>query len=154
MDQEPAGGGTGTKRTFGPIYPPAMMLELLVYCYITGTFSSRRIHEADGTDAAVRYICGGKAHPEFSVICAFRRENKQAFIKVLRIAQELGHLKRVGNISVDGTKIKADAGKHKAVSYEYAKKQLGVCCTCGFFAYLCKKSRSMGMLYSSSIRSL
>jgi hypothetical protein len=42
------------------------------------------------------------------------------------IARELGHLKRVGNISVDGTKIKADAGKHKAVSYEYAKKQLEV----------------------------
>ncbi|MDR1931057.1 MAG: transposase, partial [Treponema sp.] len=101
-----------------------MMLELLVYCYITGTFSSRRIQQATYTDVAVRYICGGKAHPEFSVICAFRRENreafKEAFIKVLGIAQETGHLKKLGNISVDGTKIKANASKHKAVSYEYA----------------------------------
>ncbi|MDR1902435.1 MAG: transposase [Treponema sp.] len=81
-------------------YPPAMMLELLVYCYITGTFSSRRIQQATYTDVAVRYICGGKAHPEFSVICAFRRENreafKEAFIKVLGIAQETGHLKKLG----------------------------------------------------------
>ncbi|MDR1904083.1 MAG: transposase [Treponema sp.] len=55
------GGGAGTKRTFGPKYPPAMMLELLVCCYITGIFSSRRIHQAAYTDVAVRYICGGSA---------------------------------------------------------------------------------------------
>ncbi|MDR1901992.1 MAG: transposase [Treponema sp.] len=117
--------GTGDEQ-----YPPVMMLELLVYCYITGTFGSRRIQQATYTDVAVRYICGGKAYPEFSVICAFRRENqeafKEAFIKVLGIAQETGHLKKLGNISVDGTKIKTNAGKHKAVSYEYAKKQLEV----------------------------
>jgi hypothetical protein len=62
------------------------------------------------------------------VICAFRRENQEAFqeafIKALGIAQETGHIKKLGNISVDGRKIKANAGKHKAVSYEYAKKQI------------------------------
>jgi hypothetical protein len=105
-----------------------MMLALPVYCYIKGVFGSRRIEEATYTDVAVRYICGGKAHPDFSVICAFRRENREAFeeafVKVLGIAQELGHLKRKGDISVDGTKVKANASKHKAVSYEYAKKQI------------------------------
>ncbi|MDR1905273.1 MAG: hypothetical protein LBQ88_23705 [Treponema sp.] len=62
-----------------------------------------------------------------TIICAFRRENQEAFIKVLGIAQETGHIKKLGNISVDGTKIKADAGKHKAVSYENAKKQMEAC---------------------------
>ncbi|MDR1902816.1 MAG: transposase, partial [Treponema sp.] len=95
LRKQSTGGESGTKRTFGPIFPPEMMPELLVYCYIIGIFSSRRIHQATYTDVAVRYICGGKAHPEFSVICAFRRENqeafKEAFIKVLGIAQETGH---------------------------------------------------------------
>jgi transposase len=113
--------GTGSEQ-----YPPAMMLALLVYCYAVGIFGSRRIEQATYTDVAVRYICGGRAHPDYSVICAFRRENKEvfeeAFVKVLGAAQEMGPLKKVGNISVDGRKIKANASKHQAVSYDYAKK--------------------------------
>ncbi|GHU07642.1 hypothetical protein FACS1894151_02270 [Spirochaetia bacterium] len=63
------------------------------------------------------------------MICTFRTENKEvfkeAFTKVLVMAQEIGHLKKVGGISVDGTKIKANASKHKAVSYQRAKKMIG-----------------------------
>ncbi|GHV34477.1 hypothetical protein AGMMS4952_26880 [Spirochaetia bacterium] len=64
------------------------------------------------------------------MICIFRTENKaafeEAFVKVLVIAGEMGHLKKVGGISIDGTKIKANASKHKAVSYKHAKKMIGV----------------------------
>ena len=111
--------GTGDEQ-----YPPEMMLALLVYCYATGRFGSRTIEAATYTDVAVRYICGGFAHPDHSVICAFRKDNKeafeQAFTKILLLARELKKLKKVGSISVDGTKIKANANKHKSVSYKRA----------------------------------
>src|SRR5215469_280354 len=111
--------GTGSEQ-----YPPEMMLALLVYCYATGRFGSRTIEAATYTDVAVRYICGGEAHPDHSVICAFRKENREvfeeAFTKILVLARQLKLLKRVGGISVDGTKIKANASKHKAVSYKRA----------------------------------
>ncbi|GHV87912.1 IS1182 family transposase ISMac2 [Spirochaetia bacterium] len=105
-------------------YPPEMMLALLIYCYATKRMSSRVIEEATHTDIAVRYICGGKAHPDHTVICRFRSGNKaafkEAFTKVLILAKEMGHLKRVGAISVDGTKIHANASKHAAMSYQRA----------------------------------
>ena len=105
-------------------YPPSMMLSLLVYCYATGRFSSREIEQASYYDVAVRYICGGDKHPDHDTICAFRLKNrevfKEAFVKVLMIAGELGYLKKVGGVSVDGTKIKANASKHSAVSYQRA----------------------------------
>jgi len=105
-------------------YPPEMMLALLVYSYATGRFGSRRIEAATYTDVAIRYICGGAAHPDHSVICAFRKENKEAFeeafTKILVLARQLNKLKKVGGISVDGTKIKANASKHKAISYKRA----------------------------------
>jgi transposase len=109
-------------------YPPDMMLALLMYCYATGVFSSRRIEAATYTDIAVKYICGGRAHPDHSVISAFRKDNKaafeEAFKRLLLLAREMGHLKKVGGISVDGTKLHANASKHSAVSYEYAVKML------------------------------
>lgn len=111
-----------------PQYPPAMMLSLLIYCYATGRFSSRMIEEASWYDVAVRYICGGDTHPDHDTICAFRTRNreafKEAFVKVLLIAQELGYLKKVGSVAVDGTKIKANASKHAAVSYKRAEEML------------------------------
>src|SRR5215469_16375700 len=116
--------GTGSEQ-----YPPEMMLRtfgstLLVYCYATGRFGSRTIEAATYTDVAVRYICGGEAHPDHSVICAFRKDNKEAFedafTKILVLARQLKLLKKVGGISVDGTKVKANASKHKAVSYKRA----------------------------------
>jgi transposase len=104
------GRGSGSEQ-----YPPEMMLALLIYSYATGTFSSRGIEAATYSDIAVMYICAGKAHPDHSVICEFRVKNKEAFreafTKVLLIARQSRKLKKVGGISVDGTKIRANASK-------------------------------------------
>jgi len=112
--------GTGDRQ-----FPPSMMLALLVYCYATGRFSSRVIEDATYTDVAVRFITAD-SHPDHDTICRFRRENRrafrEAFVKVLAIAGQSGFVKQVGGISVDGTKIKANASKHAAVSYERAGK--------------------------------
>jgi len=114
--------GTGSRQ-----YPPSMMLTLLIYCYATGRFSSRSIEAATHFDVAVRYICGGEHHPDHSVICAFRTANSklftECFVKVLAMAQEMGALK-LGTVSIDGTKIKADASKHAAVSYKKAAEMI------------------------------
>jgi len=110
--------GTGSKQ-----YPPSMLLALLVYCYSTGRFSSRVIEEASWCDVAVRYICAG-THPDHETICTFRRVNRKAFeqffVHVLEVAAPSGVLKKVGTVSVDGTKIHANASKHSAVSYGHA----------------------------------
>jgi len=105
-------------------YPPEMMISLLIYSYVTGRFGSRTIEASTYTDVAMRYICGDKAHPDHSAICRFRKDNKkafeEAFTKVLVLAHQLGKLKKRGGGSVDGTKMKANASKHKAVSYKRA----------------------------------
>lgn len=115
--------GSGSEQ-----YPPSMMLALLIYCYATGRFSSRLIEQATYYDVAVRYICGGDKHPDHDTICSFRLKNrkafKEAFVKVLMIAEELGHLKKIGGVSIDGTKINANASKHAAVSYKRAGKMI------------------------------
>jgi transposase len=115
--------GSGNKQ-----YSPSMMLMLLIYCYATGRFSSRVIESATYSDLAVRYICGGDQHPDHDTICSFRRNNKalfsECFVKVLALAKELGCLKKVGGISIDGTKIKANASKHAAVSYKRAGEMI------------------------------
>lgn len=114
--------GTGSRQ-----YPPSMLLALLVYCYSTGRFSSRVIEEASWCDVAVRYICAG-THPDHDTICTFRRVNRKAFeqffVHVLEVAAQSGVLKKVGTVSVDGTKIHANASKHSAVSYGHAVKML------------------------------
>ena len=111
--------GTGDEQ-----YPPRMMLVLLIFCYATGRFSSRVIENATREDIVVRYICGGDLHPDHDTICAFRRKNRElfekAFVEVLLMAQETVGLKKVGTVSIDGTKIKANASKHAAVSYKRA----------------------------------
>ncbi|MFA6931923.1 MAG: transposase [Lentisphaeria bacterium] len=111
-----------------PQYPPKMMLSLLIYCYAAGRSSSREIEQATYQDVAVRYICGGNLHPDHDTICAFRLKNraafKSAFCQVLVMARELGVLKKVGGISIDGTKIKANASKHTAVSYKRAGEMI------------------------------
>jgi transposase/cytochrome oxidase assembly protein ShyY1 len=109
--------GTGSEQ-----YPPAMMLALLIYCYATGRFGSRTIEAATYSDLAVRYICAN-THPDHDSICAFRANNERAFgaafTGVLQLAQAL-RLSKVGTVSVDGTKIGANASKHAAVSYQRA----------------------------------
>jgi len=109
--------GTGSEQ-----YPPPMMLALLIYCYATGRFGSRTIEAATHSDVAVRYLCANQ-HPDHTSICAFRTANttafQAAFVTVLQLARQL-RLLRVGTISVDGTKIAANASKHAAVSYQRA----------------------------------
>lgn len=115
--------GTGDAQ-----YPPSMMLGLLIYCYATGTFASRRIETLTYENVAVRYLCGD-THPDHDSICKFRRENKDllgsCFHQVLELATHANVLK-VGDItvSVDGSKILANASKHSAVSHGHAEQQL------------------------------
>src|SRR5690606_16675426 len=103
-------------------YNPRMMLALLIYCYANGIFGSRRIERATYRDVGVRFVAANK-HPDHDTICAFRRQNfaaiTECFLKVLELARELKLLK-VGTISVDGTKIDANANKHKSVRYDRA----------------------------------
>ena len=115
--------GTGSEQ-----YPPAMMIALLIYCYATGRMSSREIEAATYSDVAVRYVCGGDHHPDHDTICTFRKKNRElfseAFVKVLALAASLGHLKKVGGIAVDGSKVKANASKHAAVSYKRSAEMI------------------------------
>lgn len=108
-------------------YPPRMMLALLVYCYANGIFSSRRIEQATHFDVRVRFVAAN-THPDHDTIATFRRENEaafaDAFLKVLELAKELKLLK-VGTISVDGTKINANANIHKSIRYDRAVELRG-----------------------------
>jgi transposase len=113
--------GTGSEQ-----YPPGMMLALLIYCYVTGRFGSRTIEAATHSDVAVRYLCGNH-HPDHASICAFRTANQAAFEAAFVTVLELGHhlkLTKVGIVSVDGSKIQANASKHAAVSYARAGEML------------------------------
>lgn len=103
-------------------YPPSMMLALLVYCYANGIFSSRRIERATHRDIAVRYMTAD-THPDHDTIATFRRQNMdlvaKCFVHVLELARELKLLK-VGTVSVDSTKLKANASKNRNVRYDRA----------------------------------
>ncbi|MCA9646352.1 MAG: transposase, partial [Myxococcales bacterium] len=103
-------------------YHPRMMLALLVYSYANGVSGSRRTERAPYRDLGTRYICAD-THPDHDTICKFRRENFEAiaevFLQVLLLAQEL-KLLQVGIVSVDGTKLNANASKHRSVRYDRA----------------------------------
>jgi len=98
---------------------PQVLLGLLLYGYATGAFSSRKIENATYEVIPFRFIAGG-LHPDHSTIAWFRKqfltEIAVVFAQVLLIAHEMGYLK-LGNISLDGSKVHADASKSKAVSY-------------------------------------
>jgi transposase len=98
---------------------PKVLLGLLLYGYATGVFSSRKIETATYEVIPFRFIAGG-LHPDHSTLAWFRKqfltEIKGVFAQVLLIAHEMGYLK-LGNISLDGSKVHADASKSKAVSY-------------------------------------
>jgi transposase len=109
--------GTGSEP-----YPPTLMLARLIYGYATGRFGARTIEAATHSDVAVRCLCANH-HPDPDSICVFRTANRAAcqtaFVTVLQLAQQL-RLTRVGTVSVDGTKIQANASQHAAVSYQRA----------------------------------
>ena len=105
-------------------YHPAMLLGLLFYGYATGVHSSRKIEKATYDSVAFRYMAAN-THPDHDTIASFRKrflkELKDVFVQILTIANQMGIL-QVGKVSLDGTKIKANASKHSALSWQYASK--------------------------------
>jgi transposase len=105
-------------------YHPASLMSLLIYGYATGVFSSRRIEQATYDSVAFRYLACNR-HPDHDTLATFRRrfgETFQAlFVQVLQIAQA-NRLSRFGTVSLDGTKLHANASRHSALSYAHAGK--------------------------------
>jgi transposase len=105
-------------------YHPALLLSLLVHGYSTGVFSSRRIERATYDPVAFRYIAGG-SHPDHDTLASFRRrfldEPSDIFVQVLELAREMKLLK-LGTLSLDGTKIHANASRHSALSHGHIEK--------------------------------
>lgn len=105
-------------------YDPRLMVKLLLYGYATGTFSSRKIAKKLEEDVAFRVLCG-ENFPAHRTIAEFRQRHLKAFqalfVQVVRVAQEAGLL-QLGTVAIDGTKVKASASKHKAMSYGRMKQ--------------------------------
>lgn len=111
--------GRGSKA-----YHPSMLLALLFYGYATGVFSSRKLEAATYDSIAFRFICAN-THPDHDTIATFRRrflpQLEPLFTAILTLAGEMGLL-RLGTVSLDGSKMKANASKHKALSFGHATK--------------------------------
>lgn len=105
-------------------YNPEMLVALLFYGYATGVFSSRQLERSTYDSVAFRFIAAN-AHPDHDTIATFRRrflpQLRELFIHILRIAHQMSVLK-LGSVSLDGSKVKANASKHKALSYDYANR--------------------------------
>lgn len=108
-----------------PPFHPRMMVTLLLYCYATGTRSSRKIMRRCRTDLACRIIVGDDI-PDFRTISDFRKTHlaqlEALFVEVLKLCALAG-LVRVGTVALDGTKVKANASRHKAMSYERMQEE-------------------------------
>jgi transposase len=102
-----------------------MMVKVLVYGYCAGVFSSRRLEKRLVEDVAFRILAAGN-QPDFRTISEFRRIHlttlESLFVQVLRLAPKLGAM-RLGRVAIDGTKIRAHASKHKAMSYERMQRE-------------------------------
>lgn len=105
-------------------YLPEILLSLLFYGYATGVFSSRKLELATYDSVAFRYITAN-THPDHDTIATFRKrfleDLKPLFAQILSIAHAMG-VWQLGKVSLDGTKVKANASKHKALSWEHASK--------------------------------
>lgn len=109
-----------------PPFPPQMMVKLLIYGYATGVFSSRKLQVKCVEDVAFRYLCA-QLTPDFRSILKFRKRHlsrfADLFVQVIGLAQETG-LVKMGRIAIDGSKMKANASKHKAMSYQHMCTQV------------------------------
>ncbi|MDJ0342099.1 IS1182 family transposase [Streptomyces sp. H10-C2] len=118
LDLRPVLADYTEKRGFPP-YDPRLMVRLLIYGYTTGVRSSRAIEHKCADDVAFRFLAAGQ-EPDFRSISRFRRRHLDAladlFTQSLHLAQKLGMVK-MGRVALDGTKLKASASKHKAMSY-------------------------------------
>jgi transposase len=114
----------GEERGYPP-YHPAMMVKVLLYAYCIGVASSRKIERRLCEDIAFRVLAANNT-PDFRTISDFRKDHLKAlaglFLQVLRLCQKAG-LVRLGHVALDGTKIKANASKHKAMSYKRMKEE-------------------------------
>lgn len=103
-----------------PPYDPRLMVKLLIYGYATGTVSSRKLEQATHRDVAVRMLCADQ-HPDFRSIARFRARHLEAlaslFVQALRLCRKAG-LVKMGSLAIDGTKLRANASRRKAMSYE------------------------------------
>ncbi len=106
-------------------YEPTMMLKVLIYGYSTGVFSSRRIARKLREDVAFRVLSAGN-FPAHRTISEFRKRHladfESIFVQLLSIASEVG-LVKLGTVAIDGSKVKANASKHKAMGYERMQKE-------------------------------
>jgi transposase len=101
-------------------YHPVMMVRVLLYGYCQGMVSSRKIERATYQDVAFRYLAADQ-HPDHDSIASFRQTHLQAlaglFLQALQLCEKAG-LVKLGHVAIDGTKLKANASKHKAMSYD------------------------------------
>jgi transposase len=108
-----------------PPYHPAMMVKVLLYAYCIGVSSSRKIEKRLEEDIGFRVLSANNT-PDFRTISDFRKDHLKAlaalFLQVLKLCQRAG-LVKLGHVSIDGTKIKANASKHKAMSYKRMKEE-------------------------------
>jgi transposase len=106
-------------------YEPIMMLKVLIYGYVSGVYSSRKIARKLEEDVAFRVLAAGN-FPSHRTICEFRRRHlkdfKALFVEVVQIARAAG-LVSLGTLAVDGTKVRANASKHKAMSYQRMQQE-------------------------------
>lgn len=106
-------------------FEPRMMVKVLLYGYATGVFSSRKVARKLQEDVAFRVLAAGN-FPAHRTLCDFRREHlaefEDLFVQVVRVAKETG-LVKLGTLAIDGTKIRAHASKHKAMSYGRMKDE-------------------------------
>src|SRR5439155_25636589 len=107
------------ERGFPP-YDPRLMVKLLVYGYANGVMSSRKLERATYRDVAVRMLCADQ-HPDYRSIARFRKRHLDAlaelFVQALRLCKQ-ARLVGLGMLAVDGTKLRANASRHKAMSYD------------------------------------
>lgn len=108
-----------------PPYDPRLMLKLLIFGYANGICSSRKLEQATHRDVAVRMLCAGQ-HPDYRSIARFRARHleglSELFVQALRLCAEAG-LVKLGRLALDGTKLRANASRHKAMSYERMTKK-------------------------------
>lgn len=101
-------------------YHPVMMVRVLLYGYCKGVVSSRKIEQATQQDVAFRYLAADQ-HPDHDTIADFRQTHLESlaelFTQALRLCEKAG-LVKLGHVAIDGTKLKANASKHKAMSYD------------------------------------
>jgi len=124
LDVSPIYASYESERGYPP-YDPRLMLKLLIYGYANGICSSRKLEVATHRDVAVRMLCAGQ-HPDYRSIARFRARHLEAlaelFVEALRLCAKAG-LVKLGRLALDGTKLRADASRHKAMSYERMTKK-------------------------------